>query len=107
CRGAPHPQPFPRKPRGGREPVWCGSMIPVLGLSHPLRTSGAVRKANPAFLGCPLPRPLSRTRERGEFDRASAGLCAREARAQSAQADFGIFQLRFQPPGRGRGLCIG
>jgi hypothetical protein len=27
CR-PPHPQPFPHKPRGGREPVWCVAITP-------------------------------------------------------------------------------
>ncbi|CAA9376110.1 MAG: hypothetical protein AVDCRST_MAG89-5018, partial [uncultured Gemmatimonadetes bacterium] len=38
--------------------------------------SRALRVSNcfGACLGCPHPRPLSRKRERGEFDRASAGL---------------------------------
>jgi hypothetical protein len=65
CRGAPHPQPFPRKLRGGREPVRRVKTI---------RCSGGrvwrvwVRSAGSGALpGCPLPRPLSRKRERGEF----------------------------------------
>jgi hypothetical protein len=71
-RGAPHPRPFPRKLRGGREPV---RRVTTARRSGGWPWRGVVRFGEAgAVPGCPLPRPLSRKRERGEFE------CARLAR---------------------------
>jgi hypothetical protein len=49
--GAPHPQPFPRKPRGGREPEWSRSQVTVAQRPVILRPRRAVPARTPRCTG--------------------------------------------------------
>jgi hypothetical protein len=77
---APHPQPFPRKPPRGK-----GANLVRFGWMGARADFARVSTRSGALRGCPHPRPLSRKRERGEFDRASAeagaGACHPEPQA--------------------------
>ena len=87
---------------------WDGSRLPKHASEGPCGV-WCVSMWDGDCRGGPLPRPLSRKRERGEFDRASAdSACVqvkpRAGRDSGPSRGFPLFQPRVHPP-LGRGLA--
>ncbi len=101
CRGRPPSPTLPPQTPRGKGASFVSAPAEVLGLA-PSTGMGAFRSAavqSPAALSPRPPRPQA---GEGENSTVLRLFWARANRlAQSAQADFVTFQLRFQPPGSG------